>query len=384
MILRRYAKKIDLFHEHRYRKNGFVFLVYVHEYNFFCVFTQKKGSHLTKHVQWVNSLVCEAEAYVCYKVRECTWNGRPDGPVKGDTARVLLEHCLLLQVHLQEDWRARTSYVRTIALALMTWQPWMSRLPGCVFVEESCEAMNSRLAAACRSNPVVTSFDGVLALYLLLDPPSAAPHHSRGQLRAGLVQDMAARLRALVSRSSGRLFPEAIDATRFRWVDGSQSNWMARGPLPRRHVAEAYTAIFQTVLGTVTAGRAMPTEVRDWLEDHVADRPAEEVAVIQGTLDRIRAWRTGGRTGGRAAAPASSSTALTPAAAPMPMTTQDSHPAEDDREEESLSDTESLYEPPGSEPSAGYVSPGWTEDSDLYTEASSPSPAVSSGDEELD
>ena len=55
---------------------------------------------------------------------------------------MVLEQCLLLQVHLQEDWRARTSYVRTIALALTTWQPWMSRLPGCVFVEESCEAMN--------------------------------------------------------------------------------------------------------------------------------------------------------------------------------------------------------------------------------------------------
>ena len=66
-------------------------------------------------------LTCYAPAllHLGYKLRECTWNGRPDGPVKGDTARVLLEQCLLLQAHLQSDWRARTPYVRTIALALV-------------------------------------------------------------------------------------------------------------------------------------------------------------------------------------------------------------------------------------------------------------------------
>ena len=61
-----------------------------------------------------------------FKVRECTWNGRPEGAVRGDTARTVLEHCLLIQVHLQRDWQARTEYVRTLALALLCWQPWMS------------------------------------------------------------------------------------------------------------------------------------------------------------------------------------------------------------------------------------------------------------------
>ena len=315
-----------------------------------------------------------------YKVRECTWNGRPDGPVKGDTARVVLEQCLLLQVHLLEDWRARTSYVRTIALALTVWQPWMSRLPGCVFVEESCEAMNSRLAAACRSHPGVTSFDGVLALYLLLDPPSAEPHQSRGQLRAGLVQDMVTRLRSLIANPSGRPFPLALDATRFRWVDESQCNWMARGPLPRRPDADAHTRIFQLALGTVTAGREMPQAVRDWLRTHVAYRPGEEVATIEGALDRIRSWRPGGRAP-RATTAASSTTTVAPSQA-QTAPTQDTGPqaAVDGDVASDQGVAESLYEPPGSDLSAGYVSPGWTEDSDT----SSPSPAVTSGDSDLE
>ena len=87
-----------------------------------------------------------------YKVRECTWNGRPEGRVRGDTARVVLEHSLLIQVHLLQDWSARTEYVRTISCALAYWQPWFSRLPGCVFVEESGEALLSRLAGQCQPN----------------------------------------------------------------------------------------------------------------------------------------------------------------------------------------------------------------------------------------
>ena len=58
-----------------------------------------------------------------YQVRQCTWEGRPDGRVKGDTARGILEHCVVLQTHLQEDWVGRTHYVRTMSLALLTWQP---------------------------------------------------------------------------------------------------------------------------------------------------------------------------------------------------------------------------------------------------------------------
>ena len=298
----------------------------------------------------------------------------------------MLEHCLLLQVHLQDDWRARTSYVRTISLALLTWQPWMSRLPGCAFVEESCEAMNSRLAAACRSHPAVTSFEGVLGRYLTLDVPSGEPHHSRGQLRSGLVQDMGRRLRALVANPSGRPFPEPINATRFRWVDGSQTNWMARGPLPRHPDADAYVPILRAALFTVTAGRVMPVEVRDWLRARVADRPPEELESIQESLDRVSRWRTGGRRQTRGPTRTTSQSSNAAAVTPSQVTaSQGSQPAVDNEGDElwPTVDEESLYEPPGSDASSSYVSPGWTDDADLESEAETPSPAVTHAGSDL-
>ena len=103
---------------------------------------------------------------------------------------------------------------------------------------------------------------------------------------------MVARLRSLIANPSGRPFPQAVDATRYRWVDGATATWRAPGPVPRRPDVDAHIRIFQAALWTVTAGRAMPTEVSDWLRAHVVDRPAEELSAVEGALDRIRAWRT--------------------------------------------------------------------------------------------
>ena len=66
----------------------------------------------------------------------------------------------MIQTHLLDDWLGRTPYVRTISLALVTWQPWMSRMPGCAFVEESGEAMLSRMASALRRQPHIIDFRG--------------------------------------------------------------------------------------------------------------------------------------------------------------------------------------------------------------------------------
>jgi len=94
-----------------------------------------------------------------FLVRECTWSGGPQGSVRGDTALQILRDCLLLQVHLQQDWLAQQEYTRTIAVALLMWQPWMSALPGCCFVEESGEALLSRYTAACRKATYLSGYE---------------------------------------------------------------------------------------------------------------------------------------------------------------------------------------------------------------------------------
>ena len=236
--------------------------------------------------------------------------------------------------------------------------------------------MNSRLAAACRRHPVITSFEGTLQLYLTLDAPSAEPHASRGRLRAGLVQETVHRLRALIANPGDRPFPVTVDATRYRWVDGDQSNWLAPGPVPQRPDADRHVSIFRMALRTLTLGRALPAEVRDLLQANVSRRPAEELAVIEGAMDTIQRWRPGGGVVRRTSTATSSRQVIHPGT-PPPTATQDTSgepPAEDS---ESLYEPpDSLYEPPGSDPSAGYVSLGCSDDPDLQSETESPSVTV--------
>jgi hypothetical protein len=57
-----------------------------------------------------------------YLVRCCTWEGKPRA--SGDTAKHVLQEVLITLVHLLNDVHAKNEYVRTLAVALMTWTPF--------------------------------------------------------------------------------------------------------------------------------------------------------------------------------------------------------------------------------------------------------------------
>ena len=71
-----------------------------------------------------------------------------------------------MQCCLLGDFRAREEYCKTIAVALLLWQPWFDQLPGCCFVEESGKAMLSRLAGSCQRNSTVRGFDNTHRLFV--------------------------------------------------------------------------------------------------------------------------------------------------------------------------------------------------------------------------
>ena len=72
-------------------------------------------------------------------MRSCTWEGRARGT--GEKAKHVLEEVFFTLIHLLSDTQAKNEYIRTIAVALLTWAPFMSSLPGVYFAEESCEAL---------------------------------------------------------------------------------------------------------------------------------------------------------------------------------------------------------------------------------------------------
>lgn len=308
--------------------------------------------------------------HIGYKVRECSWNGRPGGGVLGDTARRVLEMCLLVQVHLLQDRQARTEYVRTISVALLAWQPWMSRLPGCVFVEEAGEALISRLAGACRRSPTVITFEQTLQLFLTLPLPSAEPHSSRGHVREELVREMGRRVRALIGAPGGRLFPKARDATTYTWRPGEECTWSAAGPVPRHPDHGTHITVFRSALQTLVGRRPLTAEVKTWVDTTVPPCPDALLVRREMAMKDIAGWRgVGQRTWSYSqlripsvvsADGASSSTAAAPA--PNTGALIDNAAGTAPADAESLYGyPESLYEPPGSDLSEGYVSPAATD-----------------------
>ena len=161
---------------------------------------------------WIDGLLALVDYYcplllvLGCGVRSCTWEGRTPGG--GKAAREVLEQCLVLLVHLYGSESPKVEYVRTLSTALLAWQPWMDKLPGCCFIEETCEALLSRMASRCRGHQTISSFEGVSDLFLTLPPVSRALKKSRGQLRDGLLQLFWIRCRRLISHGETNPYVE--------------------------------------------------------------------------------------------------------------------------------------------------------------------------------
>ena len=166
-----------------------------------------------------------------YRVRQCTWEGRPGGSARGILAKDTLRLCLLLQTHLLNDWQCKEEYVRSISVALLMWQRWMDDLPGCCFVEESCEALLSRMASRCRSHRTLRGFDSTLRLYVTLPLPSKEARSTRGTVKNSLVRLIRSRLRALISHPEGKPFPLLQTTTKGVLADGNLTRCTTPPPM---------------------------------------------------------------------------------------------------------------------------------------------------------
>ena len=103
-------------------------------------------------------------------VRECTWSGRENGT--GVHALHALQYSFLLMLCLTGSSAHKVEYVRSMALALLSWTPWHTNLPGVTFNEETCEAMLSRLAALVVRYPTATDASSLMDLFLTIRPVS--------------------------------------------------------------------------------------------------------------------------------------------------------------------------------------------------------------------
>ena len=225
-----------------------------------------------------------------FLVRQCTWCGGPQGTVRGTTAREILHNCLLLQVHLQQDWEAQAEYTRTMAVALLMWQPWMSDLPGCAFVEESCEALLSRFAGACRRNKHLTGTDNAWRLYVTLPQSSSVSPGTRGSVRAELVRLIRDRVRALVELPDSRPFPQMRTATEGSWVAQPPEGFGLPGtpspPLERFR----WRQLLEGVAGVLSMAPEPSDNVSDVLDRYADLVHHDLLADRRQAHERMRAW----------------------------------------------------------------------------------------------
>ena len=208
-------------------------------------------------------------------MRNCTWEGRsPDG---GKVAKEVLQQCLVLLVHLFNDNAAKVEYVRTLSTALLSWQKWMDKLPGCCFVEESCEALLSRMAARCRGNSTLSSFECVSDLYLTLPPPSTTRKQTRSTVRTGLLQLIWVRCRRAISRGSDLPFVE-WSSTGAQFQQRMPQSFAFPRPL-HSMVKEDVLPAFQNSIRCLRAKAKLTQEVVTFLSENLPRAPPDQTEI---------------------------------------------------------------------------------------------------------
>ena len=301
-------------------------------------------------------------------VRQCTWCGQPGGSVTGRTAHQVLCECLLLQVHLQQE------YTRTIALALLSWQPWLMDRPGCIFVEESGEALLSRFMSSVRQHTQLRGFDNAWRLFITLRAPERHASATRGCVKKELVFLMKERLRCLISRPDQCLYPDAplSGATPGVWRQSFPEGFIWCPRYTGHPNEDNLRRVLQSSLAVLTSGPVQARDLAQWLSQNVpraleqqqahrerAHRRTNQWAIQR--AERLRISRVILRPGPAGRSQTARVPQPRPISPPLPEPRSPAVPAPECTEDVASEVMSSLYEPPDDQETAlseGYVSYG--------------------------
>ena len=226
-----------------------------------------------------------------HDVRELTWEGGVNGLVKGDVARKVLLRSLALQVHLLDDWECRAEYTRTLSVALLQWQPWMSALPGCCFAEESCEALLSRMVGRCRANTNLMDFSDILNLYVTLPTPAREPKGNVGAIRQPLVVLFLRRLQRIMTHPDSQPHAELLSAREARWHATAPADFKMPVTPATNATRRSMEFVLQGALVSLTAPAPVSAEVRAFCDENmplVTDD--QQVAIRSGSHAKVKQW----------------------------------------------------------------------------------------------
>lgn len=225
-----------------------------------------------------------------YLVRCCTWEGRGRGT--GEKAKHVLEEILLLLVHLLSDSNAKNEYVRTISVALLTWSPFLSSLPGVCFAEESCEALLSRMSHRCEVNRHLHGFDATFNLFLTLPNASRASKSTRGSLKQGLVGLFASRIRRIVFSDGNLLYCPSVGTKEMHSVfcGTFPDNFNFPSALPRATDGAVLERVLRSALRTLLGKVTLSPAMEKFFQNEVPRRQPHELREYQLEHDNQANW----------------------------------------------------------------------------------------------
>ena len=227
---------------------------------------------------------------VGYKVRCCTWDGRDAGT--GGWAKEIMSQCMVLLIHLLNDKEGKNEYVRTLAVALAAWQPWMEKIPAVCFVEESCEAMLCRMGHRCDVHRTLHGFENTFDLFVTLPPPKRGKKATRGMLKQGLVAEFASRIRALVFAGGNFCFAPVGKANDMHAVMQNEFPVEFCFPstfpstMPRGELEFVLRRCLRTLLGKVN----LNAEVQQFMDNNVPLRTEDDLNDAAQVLDEQNKW----------------------------------------------------------------------------------------------
>ena len=164
---------------------------------------QAKSKELLLRLKVLLKEYCPAALRIGVLVRECNWARRDPGSRKN--ALAVVESCLFVMLPVVGDQWENVEYIKTLVAALVTWQRWHSRTPGCIHNEEYGEEMWSKLCAQCRVRTTITSLGGTSEIFVTLSQAMTGRKNLRFSLTAKCVMWYGSDLRKFflsVSRAS--------------------------------------------------------------------------------------------------------------------------------------------------------------------------------------
>ena len=223
-------------------------------------------------------------------VRCCTWEGREANSSAG--CRHILEEIMVLLMHLLGDSGAKNEYVRTISVTLLTWQPWNNKLPAVVFMEESCEALLSRMSHRCSSHRHLRGFEATFDLYATLPPPKRGLKASRGMLREGLVQEFVQRLRWLIQSDGSLPYAATVGANTMHslFFKIFPVDVLPRKVLPRSGEAALFEEALRKALMCLTGKTKVSEAVQEWMKANVSEKSPEDLQSFNRAMEVQKKW----------------------------------------------------------------------------------------------